>query len=148
MAIEIFNGISFKQQPYGTGMLIVNGVPIKWEVASTYPNIWILVGGTWKRVDPTLQYYQRETFDTGSKFDDGSSIDKNDFHFEVSEITQERLNTHPEDSSYYNNDHADLGTVGSVHTITTSGGFTRLDTGWKFDSPFNNDYVQIVITDI
>lgn len=97
--------------------------------------------------DPTPQYYQRETFDMGSKFDVGASWDKNQKDLEVTEFIEDKLNIHPENSSYYNNDYTDLGTVDHVHTITTSGGFTRFDTGWQFDKPFNNDYVKIIVID-
>lgn len=99
--------------------------------------------------DPTPQYYQRETFDMGSRFDDGASLDKNDHYNEIIETVQDKLNIHPENSAYYNNDYGDLGSpIPGVHVYSTSGGFTTFDTGWQFDKPFNNDYVEITVTDI
>lgn len=113
---------------------------VDWDTADHKPGIL--------PPDPAANYYQRETFDTGSKFDLGASWDNDYKDIEVTEYIEDKLNIHPQNSDYYNNDNVDLGTVGPVHRMGASGGFTTFDTGWQFDKPFNNDYVEIIVTDI
>ena len=105
-------------------------------------------------IDSTARvYYSRELMDCGSWFDIGASCDfESDPLREIAHEEHDYYNAHRYnllDKPYVEEVYSayTVDSFGNVIYASQSGGFINFDVGWIFDSPFNNDFCFIEVTD-
>lgn len=98
-------------------------------------------------IDPSMKkYYSRDTYDNGSYFDIGASIDLNHFDLEIEQTDEIIQNYHKGDATFDFNYGVD--STGEVVYVLADSGWSNFDSGMVFDSSLQSDIVQIKVYDL
>lgn len=98
-------------------------------------------------IDPIIKkYYTRNTYDNGSFFDIGASIDLDNYHLLITQNDNIMQNYHKGDATFDYNYTTD--SAGNVIYALIDSGWSDFDTGMVFDSSMQSDVVQIKVYDL
>lgn len=92
-------------------------------------------------------YYSRNTFDNGSNFDIGASLDDEDVSTDIIQSEDEYANYNHFDSTAMI-DFQFINTIGEEGYYTQAGGFTNFDEGGIIDAPEFSDVCEIYIYNV
>jgi hypothetical protein len=98
-------------------------------------------------IDPIIKkYYTRNTYDNGSFFDIGASIDLDNYHLLITQNDNIMQNYHKGDATFDYNYTTD--STGNVIYALIDSGWSDFDTGMVFDSSMQSDVIQIKVYDV
>jgi hypothetical protein len=92
------------------------------------------------------KYYSRDTYDNGSYFDIGASIDLNNFIINIEQNNEIIQNYHKGDATFDFNYKQD--SLGNVVYVLADSGWSNFDSGMVFDSSMQSDIVQIKVFEL
>ena len=98
-------------------------------------------------IDPIIKkYYTRNTYDNGSFFDIGASIDLDNYHLLITQNDNILQNYHKGDATFDYNYTTD--SMGNVIYALIDSGWSDFDSGMVFDSSMQSDVIQIKVYDV
>jgi len=108
------------------------------------------IPASWSLDSTAALYYSRNTYDTGSFFDKGASMDwswknRTGFFEYISQELFSIYNCHPPDSTCYVSYGYEFADSTNLVSYYQYGGFTNFDCGWCFDTPFANDLCLLTV---